>query len=155
MLGARARPAGDGERPQRASSQTSGGSGMSAQVWYVAVGGQQQGPLSAAEIIARVRGGQLDRGAHVFTQGMANWEPIASRPEFAEAFAGGTAAPMAPPPAPRTMAAHEIDYEIFGQEMQFVEITLDPGEACVAEAGSFMYMDPYIQMETIFGDGSG
>ncbi len=50
--------------------------------------------------------------------------------------------------------AHEIDYEIFGQEMQFVEITLDPGEACIAEAGSFMYMDPGIQMETIFGDGS-
>ncbi len=38
--------------------------------------------------------------------------------------------------------------------MQFVEITLDPGEACVAEAGSFMYMDPGIEMETIFGDGS-
>ena len=128
---------------------------MSAQVWYVAVGGQQQGPFSPADIVARVRAGQLDRGAYVFTQGMANWEPITTRAEFAEAFAGGGPAPMAPPPVPRTAAAHEIDYEIFGQEMQFVEITLDPGEACVAEAGSFMYMDPYIQMETIFGDGSG
>jgi uncharacterized protein (TIGR00266 family) len=39
--------------------------------------------------------------------------------------------------------------------MQFVQITLDPGEACIAEAGSFMYMDPGIQVETIFGDGSG
>ncbi|MFZ2492614.1 MAG: TIGR00266 family protein [Thermoanaerobaculia bacterium] len=38
--------------------------------------------------------------------------------------------------------------------MQFVEITLDPREACIAEAGSFMYMDPAIEMETIFGDGS-
>ncbi len=38
--------------------------------------------------------------------------------------------------------------------MQFVEIVLDPGEACVAEAGAFFYMDPGIQMETIFGDGS-
>jgi uncharacterized protein (TIGR00266 family) len=52
------------------------------------------------------------------------------------------------------MGAHEIDYEIVGQEMQFVQITLDPGEACIAEAGSFMYMDPGIQVETIFGDGS-
>jgi uncharacterized protein (TIGR00266 family) len=48
----------------------------------------------------------------------------------------------------------EIDYEIFGEEMQFVEITLDPREACIAEAGAFMYMDPSIEMETIFGDGS-
>ena len=38
--------------------------------------------------------------------------------------------------------------------MQFVAITLDPGEACIAEAGAFMYMDPGIEMETIFGDGS-
>ncbi len=51
--------------------------------------------------------------------------------------------------------AHEIDYEILGEEMQFVEVTLDPQEACVSEAGAFMYMDPGIQMETIFGDGSG
>src|SRR4029079_10707693 len=72
------------------------------------------------------------------------------------AFGGGAAAGVAPPPPPRVAAtgAHEIDYEIFGQEMQFVEITLDPGEQCIAEAGSFMYMDPGIQMETIFGDGS-
>ncbi|MDH3404860.1 MAG: TIGR00266 family protein [Acidobacteriota bacterium] len=59
-----------------------------------------------------------------------------------------------PPPPPRFGGAHEIDYEVFGEEMQFVEITLDPQEACVAEAGSFMYMDPGIEMQTIFGDGS-
>ena len=52
------------------------------------------------------------------------------------------------------VAADQIDFEIFGAEMQFVEITLDPGEAAIAEAGSFFYMDPGIRMETIFGDGS-
>lgn len=52
------------------------------------------------------------------------------------------------------MNAHEIDYQIFGEEMQFVEIELDPQETVVAEAGSFMMMDDGIQMETIFGDGS-
>ncbi|MCX2745180.1 TIGR00266 family protein [Mangrovivirga sp. M17] len=52
------------------------------------------------------------------------------------------------------MRSHEIDYEIFGEEMQFVEIELDPQEAVVAEAGSFMMMETGIQMETIFGDGS-
>ena len=118
--------------------------------WYVAVDGKQQGPFSEAEVIERIRSGQLGRGAHVFTHGMANWEPIGSRQPFAAAL-GVTDA--SPPPPPR-MGAHEIDYEIFGEEMQFVEITLDPGEACIAEAGSFMYMDPGIQMETIFGDGT-
>ena len=52
------------------------------------------------------------------------------------------------------MTAHEIDYEIFGEEMQYVEIELDPQEAVVAEAGSFMMMDDGISMNTIFGDGS-
>ncbi|MEO3944600.1 TIGR00266 family protein [Gorillibacterium sp. CAU 1737] len=52
------------------------------------------------------------------------------------------------------MNAHEIDYQIIGEEMQCVEIVLDPAESVVAEAGSFMMMDDGIQMETIFGDGS-
>lgn len=52
------------------------------------------------------------------------------------------------------MPAHEIDYHIYGEEMQYVEIELDPQEAVVAEAGSFMMMDTGIQMDTIFGDGS-
>jgi uncharacterized protein (TIGR00266 family) len=49
---------------------------------------------------------------------------------------------------------HEIDYKIFGDDMQFVEVELDPAEAVVAEAGGMMYMDDGIQMQTIFGDGS-
>jgi len=52
------------------------------------------------------------------------------------------------------MTAHEIDYQIFGSEMQYVEIELDPQEVVIAEAGSFMMMDNNIQMQTIFGDGS-
>ncbi len=53
------------------------------------------------------------------------------------------------------MTAHEIDYKIHGEEMQFVEIELDPQEGVVAEAGSFMMMDTGIKMDTILGDGSG
>lgn len=49
---------------------------------------------------------------------------------------------------------HEIDYRIYGEEMQYVEIELDPQETAVAESGAFMMMDDGIQMETIFGDGS-
>ncbi|MFA6152329.1 MAG: TIGR00266 family protein [Chitinophagaceae bacterium] len=52
------------------------------------------------------------------------------------------------------MNNHEIDYRIVGEEMQYVEIELDPNETAVAEAGSFMMMDEGIEMSTIFGDGS-
>ena len=49
---------------------------------------------------------------------------------------------------------HTVDFRIVGNEMQFVEVELDPGESTVAEAGSMMYMSPAIEMETVFGDGS-
>jgi len=52
------------------------------------------------------------------------------------------------------MNSHEIDYNIFGEEMQYVEIELDPQESVVAESGSFMMMHDGITMNTIFGDGT-
>jgi len=52
------------------------------------------------------------------------------------------------------MAMDVVDYEIKGSEMQFVEVELDPNEAAVGEAGSMMFMDAGIAMETVFGDGS-
>lgn len=52
------------------------------------------------------------------------------------------------------MAMDVIDYEIRGAEMQFVEVELDPGEAAIGEAGSMMFMEPGIAMDTVFGDGS-
>ncbi len=52
------------------------------------------------------------------------------------------------------MAMDVVDYEIKGSEMQFVEVELDPGEAAVGEAGSMMYMDAGIGLDTVFGDGS-
>lgn len=51
-------------------------------------------------------------------------------------------------------AMHEIDFQIYGDDMQFVEVELDPQEAVVAEAGGMMYMEDGVDMETIFGDGS-
>lgn len=52
------------------------------------------------------------------------------------------------------MQSHEIDYQIIGAEMQLVEITLDPGETVVAEAGSMTYMEQDIDFSTRMGDGS-
>ena len=50
--------------------------------------------------------------------------------------------------------AHEIDYKIFGEELQCVEIELDPQETVLAEPGSLMYLTQDIEMHTIFGDGT-
>lgn len=52
------------------------------------------------------------------------------------------------------MMAHEIDYKIYGDDMQFVEIALDPRESVMAEAGAMMMMDNSIEMNTVFGDGT-
>jgi uncharacterized protein (TIGR00266 family) len=63
------------------------------------------------------------------------------------------------PPSPwhherNASVADDIDFEIKGQELQFLEIELDPGESAVAEAGSFVWKDSTIEMTTVFGDGS-
>ena len=125
---------------------------MSDKVWYTGIGGQRQGPYTEDELSARFSSGELPADTYVHGPGMSDWAAASSRPELAAAFGG--AAPPPSPPAGRA-TSDVIDYEIFGEEMQFVEITLDPREACISEAGAFMYMDPGIEMQTIFGDGSG
>ena len=87
---------------------------------------------------------------HVWRDGDSEWLPISQVAELT----GSGSAPVSPPPPISGRAAHEIDFQIFGEEMQFVEIELDPGESAVAEAGTMMYKDTSIQMHTIFGDGS-
>ncbi|WP_374357330.1 TIGR00266 family protein [Chitinimonas sp.] len=54
----------------------------------------------------------------------------------------------------KSMSMDVIDYRLFGDDMQFVEVELDPGEAAVGEAGTMFYMEDGIVMDTIFGDGS-
>jgi uncharacterized protein (AIM24 family) len=79
--------------------------------------------------------------------------PIAKCAELSVSSSHAMTAP--PPPAAGTLQrADEIDYKIFGSDMQFVEIELDPGESAVAEAGSLMYKQPVVRMDTVFGDGS-
>src|SRR5262245_21172696 len=99
---------------------------MNDRFWYVAIGGQQQGPWATAEVQDGIRGGRFGRDAYVFSEVMANWVPITSQPELASAFGPAASAGFAPPPPPGRSAAHEIDYELFVEEMQYVEITLDP-----------------------------
>jgi uncharacterized protein (TIGR00266 family) len=127
---------------------------MSAAQWYMAIGGHQVGPVTQDEIIANLRNGSIDQDTLVFSAGMPTWQKVRDVAAFVP-FIGGadpTAAP--PPPAAPGRRAHDIDFTVHGNEMQYVEVELDPNEAVIAEAGAFMYMTPGIQMETIFGDGS-
>jgi uncharacterized protein (TIGR00266 family) len=122
--------------------------------WYMAIGGHQVGPVSEAEIGANLRNGSIDSSTLLFGPGLVDWKPLRDIPLFA-ALAHGLAQPAGShPPKPPNRRAHEIDFEIHGEELQFIEVQLDPGESAIAEAGALMYMTQGVRMETIFGDGS-
>lgn len=114
--------------------------------WYLADDGNTIGPMSRSELIAKL--GQYQGGAtYVYGPGHSEW----IQAEHVASLTVG--APPSPPAAPSSQSqVHEIDYEIVGDDMQFVEITLDPAETVVAEAGTMMYMTSGIRMETVFGD---
>jgi len=83
-------------------------------------------------------------------------------PQAGGFFGGAAAGPWGGQPVQQPSYGHraeagradDIDFKVKGSEMQFVEIELDPGESCVAEAGAMMFKDAHVTMETIFGDGS-
>ncbi len=126
---------------------------MSEKQWYVAVDGQSVGPMGQSELVSALRSGRYTAQHHVYTEGMPGWVPAGHVPEL-QGSAPAPASGAVPAPPVRGSVADEVDYEVFGEEMQFVEIELDPGEAVVAEAGGMMYMGDGIRMQTIFGDGS-
>jgi uncharacterized protein (TIGR00266 family) len=128
---------------------------MSQQEWFMAIGGHQVGPVTRDDVVTNLRNGTVDGNTLVFKAGMSNWTPLRDVPELAAFLTGSAVAGgAAPPPLVPGRRAHEIDFKIEGNEMQFVEVELDPGESAVAEAGSMMYMTQSIEMETVFGDGS-
>lgn len=119
--------------------------------WYFSAGGNQIGPMddSAARGYAAA-----NPSAYCWRAGFAEWLKIEQVAELREGPVPG--APTPPPTPPRAGGlADEIDFTLHGQEMQFIEIELDPGESAVAEAGAMMYKDSTIVMRTVFGDGSG
>jgi len=134
--------------------------------WYYAEGQNPIGPMTLEELARHVGrpGGPRER-AMVFGPGLGSWTEARHVQGVMEALGASPSAggPLAatPPPLSASAAgaagrgrADEIDYEIYGSEMQYVEVTLDPGETVVAEAGAMMYMTPGVQMETVFGDPS-
>ncbi len=127
--------------------------------WYMAVNGQQVGPVGEQDVVHAIQAGNADADTLVFASGMQGWTPLRDVAQFRATLGAAPRSRVVPPvPAPPTSAAqraHEIAHKIVGEDLQFVEIELDPGESVVAEAGALMYMTAGIQMETIFGDGSG
>ena len=120
--------------------------------WFYVKDGETVGPVDRSELLRRLPAvGGAD--TLVYGPGTPEWTRAGHVGIIARELAGSGG----PPPAPtsRSRIADEIDYEIFGDDMQFVEVTLDPGEVVVAEAGAMMYMTSGIEMETVLGDASG
>ncbi|MCK7594850.1 TIGR00266 family protein [Pseudomarimonas salicorniae] len=116
--------------------------------WYLSYNGQQSGPFDQST--AQQMAAQNPNG-HCWKAGFAEWLPIS---RCAELTGRTDQAMVSSPPPVSQRSADVIDYKIYGEDMQFVEVELDPGESAVAEAGAMMYKDSVVQMETIFGDGS-
>lgn len=115
--------------------------------WYLSYDGNQIGPFDHAQAVAHA---QKNPDGFAWRDGFAEWLPISKIGELASQ----TVAVPAPPSIPAATKADEIDFKVFGTEMQFVEVELDPGESALAEAGAMMYKDSSVEMETIFGDGT-
>jgi uncharacterized protein (TIGR00266 family) len=115
--------------------------------WYFHVPGQADriGPLDDASARAHA---QRQPDALAWRDGLDGWTPAR---QLAELQGGGS---LPPPLTGAAGRADEIDYRIVGNDMQFVEVELDPGESAIAEAGALMYKDAAVQMDTVFGDGS-
>lgn len=117
--------------------------------------GEKIGPISQDEARQYAKN---NKEGFAWQQGFSDWQPIASISELTgnkNPFSTRTSAPPSRVTGANTIRADEIDYKIFGEDIQYVEIELDPEESAVAEAGSMMYKNSHIAMDTIFGDGSG
>jgi uncharacterized protein (TIGR00266 family) len=131
--------------------------------WFIEYdNGEKLGPLSTNEAKRYTR---TDSNGFAWKEGFSDWKPISEIAELqtrTNSLYGRTGSASTPPPS-RAMnravqdfdSADEIDYKIYGEDIQYVEIELDPRESVVSEAGSMMYKDSTITMDTVFGDGSG
>jgi uncharacterized protein (TIGR00266 family) len=119
--------------------------------WFFSYNGQQMGPLDHAAAVAQAA---RNPAGFAWREGFQAWMPIAEVAELAASSGTNVAPPGVPPPPAKGQRSDEVDYRIVGNDMQFIEIELDPGESVVAEAGALMYKSAEVQLETVFGDSS-
>ena len=131
--------------------------------WYYAKADQQFGPVTTQDLQAMVADGRVQAADLIWTEGLADWTPAGRVQAVFAKNAAQISAASPPPPMSRVGQAraagtiprcHEINYEVFGDDMQVVEIELDPNETVIAEAGAMNYMDDGIVFEAKMGDGS-
>ena len=97
-----------------------------AKEWHVAHGSESLGPFTVEELRQGFQSGSYNRDTLVFRQGMSAWTAAHQVSELSSIVPGGTTSAPPPPPMTTGQRAHEVDYTITGEEMQFVEVELDP-----------------------------
>ncbi|MCB1231157.1 MAG: TIGR00266 family protein [Verrucomicrobiae bacterium] len=132
--------------------------------WHYADANKQQFQIDESQLSSAVQQGVIAPNTPVWTSGMSNWAPAAQA--LSQLFPGGGAPNpnSGPPPIDGSgfvstagampIQSHVVDYEIFGDDMQIVEVELDPGETVIAEAGAMNYIEQDIVYEAKMGDGS-
>lgn len=124
--------------------------------WFLeADSGEKVGPVGIEEARAFA---VSHPESFAWREGFSDWKAVVKIQELSTEASGLVTTSFVPPSRiteGRTNKADEIDYEIFGEDIQYIEIELDPDESAIAEAGSMMYKDTAIRMDTVFGDSSG
>ena len=117
--------------------------------WYYVKDGKRIGPISEEQLVTLAKNGQLQPSDQVFTQGMTNWQPANTVSGLPFGRGGPTASPGNTPAAGGGLA-----HRILGDDLQVLEVLLDPGMTVIAEAGAMNYMEEGIAYEARLGDGS-
>ncbi|MDP0491767.1 MAG: TIGR00266 family protein [Verrucomicrobiota bacterium JB023] len=128
------------------------------ETWFYLDKQNQRKEAREDELGALANSGEISPKTLTWKKGMAEWKPASET--LSELFEDVGAA--APPPLPSGVTVgpnpgqkcHEVDYELFGDDMQIVEVELDPGETVIAEAGAMNYVEQDITFEAKMGDGS-
>jgi len=121
--------------------------------WHYIAANKEQIKVEESQLKELVENGTITRNTSIWTGGMGDWKPAGQA--LPELFSNASG----PPPQPQSSrtgatSSHEIDFELFGDDMQIVEVELDPGETVIAEAGAMNYLESDITFEAKMGDGS-
>jgi uncharacterized protein (TIGR00266 family) len=124
--------------------------------WHYVDSQREKKQASEEELKGLVDRGAINGETLVWTQGQPNW--LSAKQVLPQYFGGGNPPPVSaggPPSLPSGgQRCHEVDYEIYGDDMQIVEVELDHGETVIAEAGAMNYLEEGIDFESKMGDGS-
>lgn len=129
-------------------------------IWHYLDKAEQPRQTPESELVSMVEANEISRDSLVWNEDLTNWTPAHN--VLPELFNTGSSNRVAPPPVPSSITAQrgektcdEVDYEIIGDDMQVLEVELDPSETVVAEAGAMNYLEDNISFEAKMGDGSG